>query len=179
MIFRGISLFKLCETVPLSWTASTGAQAYRILRGSARVDISPYQPYTALNFNDTTAAPNTTERYQIEAYNGAGTNRSNTLNVTIPACPPTLNFSGSPTSIFEGQSSTLSWSSTYTNSCTASGGWSGSKPLNGSEVVIPLPPPSVTYTMACAGPGGTAGPQSVVINILPLALPNWKEIIPR
>ena len=168
-----------CNSVPLSWTASTGADGYRILKGAARVDITPYNPYTALNFTDTSVVQNTGYLYQIEAYNVAGTNRSNALNVTTPYCPPTLNFSGDPATIYEGQNSTLNWSSTYTTSCTASGAWSGSKALNDSEIVIPLPPPSITYNLQCSGPGGTTLVQPVIINITPLGLPNWREIIPR
>ena len=167
-----------CNSVPLSWTAASGAQAYRILRGSPRVDISPYQPYTAQNFSDTSVSQNTTYPYQIEAYNSGGTNRSNTINVTTPYCPPTINLSANPTDIFQGQSVTLSWTSAYVTSCTASGGWSGSKPLNGSQVVVPLPPPQVTYTLTCSGPGGSAS-DSATINISPLDLPDWIEIIPR
>ena len=168
-----------CNSVPISWTASAGAIAYRILKGAARVDITPYNPYTALNFTDTSVVQNTDYKYQIEAYNGGGTNRSNSLNVTTPYCPPTLNFSGDPTNIYEGQSSRLTWSSTYTTSCIASGAWSGSKSLSGEEIVIPLPPPSVTYTLTCTGLGGSTGPQSVIINVSPLGLPGWREIIPR
>ena len=168
-----------CNSVPLSWTTSSNADGYRILKGAARVDITPYNPYTALNFTDTSAVQNTDYKYQIEAYNESGDERSNTLNITTPYCPPSLNFSGDPTTIYEGQSSTLTWSSTYTTSCVASGAWSGSKSLNDSQVVIPLPPPSVTYTLTCTGLGGSTGPQSVIINVTPLGLPNWKEIIPR
>ena len=191
-----------CNFVPLSWTSSSGAQAYRILRGSPRVDISPYQPYTALNFTDTTVSQNTTYPYQIEAYNSAGTNRSNVLNVTTPYCPPTVdikaNGSDGPISIYQGQSVTLSWSSAYSTSMmgsmmgdiskelsasvsslfsAASGGWGGSMLLNGSKVVVPLPP-SATFTLTGSGPGGSAS-DSVTINISPLLLPDWREIIPR
>ena len=191
-----------CNSIPLSWTAASGAQAYRILRGSPHVDISPYQPYTAQNFTDTTVSQNTTYQYQIEAYNAAGTNRSNVLNVTTPYCPPTVdikaNGSDGPISIYQGQSVTLSWSSTYSTSImgsmmgdiskelsasvsslfsAASGGWGGSMLLNGSKVVVPLPP-SATFTLTSSGPGGSAS-DSVTINITPLALPNWREVIPR
>ena len=191
-----------CNSVPLSWTASSNADGYRILRGSPRVDISPYQPYTALNYSDTTVSQNTTYRYQIEAYNAAGTNRSNVLNVTTPYCPPTVdikaNGSDGPISIYQGQSVTLSWSSAYSTSMmgsmmggiskelsasvsslfsAASGGWGGSMPLNGSQVVVPLPP-SATFTLTGSGPGGSVS-DSVTINITPLALPDWREIIPR
>jgi len=172
-----------CNSVPLSWTASSNANGYRILRGSSRVDISPYQPYTALNFTDTTVSQNTTYQYQIEAYNSGGTNRSNEIKITTPYCPPTLSFSSSATNIFQGQSVTLSWRTSYVTSCTASSNptksdWNGSKALNGNQVVVPLPPPSVTYNLQCFGPGGSVT-QSVTINISPLLLPEWREIIPR
>ena len=166
-----------CNSVPLSWTASANATAYRILKGSPRVDISPYQPYTALNFSDTSVSQNSDYLYQIEAYNSAGTRRSNTLNITTPYCPPSLIFSGNPTNIGEGQSSTLTWESSYTNSCTASGAWSGPKTLSGNEIVFPSPPPNVTYNLSCSGPGGITPLQSVIINIV--NLPDWLEIIPR
>lgn len=167
-----------CNSVPLSWTAAPNATAYRILKGSARVDISPYQPYTALNFTDTTVSQGFYQ-YQIEAYNTGNTNRSNEIRVTTPACLPTLDFSGNPTSIYEGQSTTLTWSTTNTNPgnpCTASGGWSGNKAGSGSEVVFPSPPPSVIYSLSCNGPGGAVS-KSVTINIS--SFPSWTEIIPR
>ncbi len=167
-----------CNSVPLSWISSSGADAYRILRIAPRVDISPYQPYTALNFTDTTVSQNTSYIYQIEAYNAGGTNRSNALNVTTPYCPPTVSLSANPTSIYQGQTSTLSWSSTYATSCAASGGWSGSKALSGSQVVVPLPPPSATYNLTCSGLGGS-DTKSVTINITALFLPDWIEITPR
>ncbi|MBU2081874.1 hypothetical protein KKH14_00335 [Patescibacteria group bacterium] len=167
-----------CNSVPLSWTSASGAQAYRILRGSPRIDISPYQPYTALNHTDTTVSQNTTYPYQIEAYNSGASNRSNTINVSVPYCPPTLNFSADNTSIWQGQSVILSWATSYITSCTASGAWSGSKPVNGSQIVVPLPPPSATYNLNCSGSGGSIS-QSVTVNIAPLALPDWREIIPR
>ena len=88
-----------CNSVPLSWTAASGADAYRILKGSPSGDISPSQPYTALNFTDTTVSQNTTYPYQIEAYNSAGTNRSNTITVTTPYCsplPPTTTATTTP-----------------------------------------------------------------------------------
>jgi hypothetical protein len=67
---------------------------------------------------------------------------------------PTLSFSASPLSITSGQSSALSWSSTNATSCTASGGWSGTKEVNGSATVIPTA--NTIYTLSCTGTGGTA-----------------------
>ncbi|MDO8676397.1 MAG: hypothetical protein Q7K16_01970 [Candidatus Azambacteria bacterium] len=165
-----------CNSIPLSWTASANADGYNVLKGSSRVVIAIT---TALNFTDTTVSQNTSYLYQIEAYNSAGTNRSNALNVTTPFCPATLDFSGDPTSIFQGQSTELTWLTTFATSCTASGAWTGSKPINGSEIVFPAPPPSVTYRLQCSGPGGLSPLRSVIINISSLALPEFREIIPR
>ncbi|MEK9170814.1 MAG: hypothetical protein AAB789_00670, partial [Patescibacteria group bacterium] len=172
-----------CNSVPLSWTASSGADAYRILRGNPRVDISPYQPYTALNFTDTTVSQNTSYQYQIEAYNAGGASRSNTINIDTPYCPPVVSFSADSPSLFQGQKATLNWSSAFVTSCSASGNpaqsnWSGSKAFNGSQVVVPLPPPIVTYNLTCSGNGGSVT-QSATVNISPLALPQWREVIPR
>ncbi|MCX6812978.1 MAG: NBR1-Ig-like domain-containing protein [Candidatus Azambacteria bacterium] len=165
-----------CNSVPLSWTSSSGASGYRIFRNGA--DITPYNPYTALNFSDTSVSQNTGYSYYIQAYNSGGNANSNTINTTTPYCPPIVSLASSPSSIYQGQSVTLTWTSVNSTSCTASGGWSGSKPLNGSQVVVPLPPPSVTYNLQCSGPGGSVQ-KSVTINIAPLLLPDWREIIPR
>ena len=48
---------------------------------------------------------------------------------------------------------TLSWSTTNATSCTASGGWMGSKPVSGSLTVVIAA--STSYTLACTGPGGS------------------------
>ena len=51
---------------------------------------------------------------------------------------PTVSLSANPTTITSGASTTLSWSSTNATSCTASGDWSGSKALTGSQVMSNL-----------------------------------------
>lgn len=49
----------------------------------------------------------------------------------------------------------LSWVSQYARSCNAAGSWSGSKPLSGSETVIPTTGNEV-YTLECSRPPLTA-----------------------
>ncbi len=78
--------------------------------------------------------------------------------------PPTLSLSASPASINQGQSSTLTWSSTNATSCTASGGWSGSQAVSGTQSVSPTA--TTTYSLACTGAGGTAN-QSTTITVVP------------
>lgn len=73
-----------------------------------------------------------------------------------PPPPPTVSISASPTTIFRGQSSTLTWSSTNATSCSASGDWSGTKATTGTEAVTPTTTGTKTFTLACTGAGGSA-----------------------
>ncbi len=57
--------------------------------------------------------------------------------------------------VADGGVTTLTWSSQNADSCTASGGWSGTKNLADSEQVGPITA-ATTYTLSCTGPGGTA-----------------------
>jgi len=74
-----------------------------------------------------------------------------------------LSLSASPTSITQGNSSTISWTSINATSCTASNGWSGSKATSGYQSVSPLK--ETTYTLTCTGNGGNTS-QSVTVNLL-------------
>ena len=63
--------------------------------------------------------------------------------------------------VASGAKSTLTWSSTNTTSCTASGGWSGSEPVSGSMATSALT--TITkYTITCTGPGGSASQSATV-----------------
>ncbi len=77
-----------------------------------------------------------------------------------PAPVPTLSFNSSPLSITSGQTSTLTWSATNVTSCTASGGWSGTKTASGNQTVTPTQ--NTTYGLTCTGAGGTITMDTVV-----------------
>jgi PKD repeat protein len=68
--------------------------------------------------------------------------------------PVTLTVTASPGSVTAGQASTLNWSSTGADSCSASGAWTGSKPTSGSQSTGPLDA-SRTYQLTCTGAGGS------------------------
>ena len=74
---------------------------------------------------------------------------------------PTVTFTASPTSITSGGSSTLTWSSTNTTSCTASGGWNGAKATSGSQSTGALTT-TTTYTLTCTGAAGSASASATV-----------------
>ena len=68
---------------------------------------------------------------------------------------PTISLAASPSTIATNTNSTLSWTVTDATSCTASGGWTGSKnATSGSEVSASLTA-DTTFTLACTGAGGT------------------------
>lgn len=86
-----------------------------------------------------------------------------TSAASSPAGSPTLHFTAAPSSIQAGQSATLSWSSTNATSCTASGGWTGSKAPSGTQIVTPTA--TTTYTLQCTGPGGTSPAAQAIVQV--------------
>ena len=90
-------------------------------------------------------------------------------SVSIPPIPPpppspTITFEASNETIANrGGKSTLSWSSTNTNECTASGNWEGNKELNGEELISLNISGEYIYDLSCSGDGGTVS-SSVQVN---------------
>jgi hypothetical protein len=81
--------------------------------------------------------------------------------------PPTVILTASPASVAAGASSVLAWTSSNALSCTASGGWSGSLALSGSQSTGPVASPT-SYSLSCTGSGGTTN-ASAVVNLIPTA----------
>ena len=77
---------------------------------------------------------------------------------TPPA--PSVTLTASPTSINQGSSSTLTWSSPDATSCTASGAWSGNRATSGSSSVSPSQ--TSTYTISCSNSGGSTQASTTV-----------------
>ena len=63
---------------------------------------------------------------------------------------PSIGLGVSPPVIPLGSSSTLSWTTSGAISCTASGDWSGPRPINGSEVMTPTTTGTFSYTLSCS-----------------------------
>jgi hypothetical protein len=91
---------------------------------------------------------------------------------------PTVSLSASPSSISSGGSSTLSWNSANATSCTASGAWSGSQALSGSQLVSPST--TSTYSLTCSGTGGSASANTTVTvsgsDTTPPSVPNGLSV---
>jgi hypothetical protein len=68
---------------------------------------------------------------------------------------PTVTLTATPTTGISPLTVTLAWSSTGAVSCIASDGWSGSKPLNGTETVTGLTI-SKNFILTCSAADGSA-----------------------
>ncbi len=83
-----------------------------------------------------------------------------------PPSAPTVTLTSSAPEVAPGASAVLTWSSTNATSCTASGGWSGSRPTSGTETVTPASS-FVNYQLECTGAGGTASANVSISHIPP------------
>src|SRR3989344_5723786 len=77
---------------------------------------------------------------------------------------PTLNFYASNTYVNSGETVVLNWNSTNVSTCTASGGWSGDKPVNSSQSISNVQY-STTYNLNCYGYNGTQISRSVTVTL--------------
>ncbi|HEU5114564.1 MAG TPA: hypothetical protein VFT82_02240 [Candidatus Paceibacterota bacterium] len=76
-----------------------------------------------------------------------------TITCSPPSPAPTGLITASPSSVpSSGGNTTVSWASLNATTCTASGGWSGTKTTSGSETVSITPPQ--TLNIKCSGSGG-------------------------
>jgi type II secretory pathway pseudopilin PulG len=92
---------------------------------------------------------------------------SKTATISVAPPPvPTLRLDVGSNSFRSGGSTTLSWSATNipSNNCVASGSWSGSKAISGSEGTGSLSTGTYTYTLTCQGDANQAQ-QSQTVNV--------------
>ncbi len=153
----GLNGTATANSISLTWTASTddvGVTGYKVYRNGVQIGTAATPAYT-----DAGLASGTTYTYVVAAYDAAGNTSAQsspksiaTASSTTPPAP-TVALVAAPTSITSGQSSALSWASTNATSCTASGGWSGTKATSGNQTVTPSS--STTYTLTCTGAGGS------------------------
>jgi uncharacterized protein (TIGR03118 family) len=86
-------------------------------------------------------------------------------NPVAAAPPPSVSLSVAPTSIVLGQSATLTWASSDSSSCTASGAWSGEQAANGTSVQTPAAAGSLTFTLTCSGASTGSSAKSTTLNV--------------
>jgi uncharacterized protein DUF4038/collagenase-like protein with putative collagen-binding domain len=91
---------------------------------------------------------------------------------------PTVQIAASATTVANGSSSTLTWSSTNATSCTATGAWSGNRGPAGSESTAVLHASS-NFNLECTGPGGIASATASVkvLGVFPLSVELNKQYL--
>ena len=142
------------QSTTLTWS-STSAQSATIDQGIGSVPAS----------GSMTVSPAADTTYTITVTGPGGTASASVL-VSVIWLQPTASLSANPASIAPGQSTTLTWTSTYAQSATVHQGI-GSVDLSGSMTVTPSQ--STTYTITVTGPAGTAT-ASATVNVTTISL---------
>jgi len=107
-------------------------------------------------------SPSSTRTYTVTC-SGPGGNDSDTARVTVNVPSPSVNLTADDTSITQGESTTLRWSSSNASSCSGSGsGFSTGGSTSGTDRVSPGS--STTYSITCTGTGGSDS-DSVTISV--------------
>lgn len=103
--------------------------------------------------------PCTAYHYQAVAKNSAGTSYGEDKMFTTKCLPLTVdikaNNSNGPITVSYKSNITLSWSSENSASCQASGDWSGTKAVSGSQVIQMNEVKTNTFTITCQDSTGT------------------------
>ncbi|KKU05984.1 MAG: hypothetical protein UX07_C0010G0011 [Parcubacteria group bacterium GW2011_GWA2_45_30] len=110
--------------------------------------------------------PMTDYSFQITAIGNAGFESFwGSFKTKTP--PPTIKFNQISQNVSLGvQGFKISWISGYVDSCSAFGAWSGSKPINGEEILSFNQAGDYTHTLTCAGKNGESVSGSIVITVL-------------
>jgi hypothetical protein len=101
---------------------------------------------------------------------GAGGTAFADARLLVTPAPPAVSLSVTPTTIASGAQAQLTWTSSNANHCEAGGGelaWSGSEPLNGSQILTPAATGVHTYKLTCSGAGLTSTTATVQLTVTP------------
>lgn len=96
---------------------------------------------------------------------GGSVTKDVTVDVSSDIPVPTVSLAVTPQSIIIGKSTLLTWSTANVSECTATGAWSGSRNLSGSEPIEYLTQ-AATYVLTCMGSGGGMR-QSATVDVFP------------
>ncbi len=108
---------------------------------------------------------NTGYTYEVWTNVSGSRHSISTGSFTTPAsCAPTATLSALPSTIDQGQSSTLTWGSVNATSCTAGGGFSTGGATSGNASTGVLAQTSI-YQVTCDGLGGTSSPAFATVTV--------------
>jgi plastocyanin len=117
-----------------------------------------------------------TYTYTLTCSNTGGASKPGSATLTVTSATggtapaaPTLTLA--PTSIVEGKSTTITWSSTNATSCKASassssaGAWTGTQKTSGTLTLTPSATGTYTYTLTCSNASGTSKPSTATLTV--------------
>jgi hypothetical protein len=142
---------------PIDGSGNQGMQVWidaadNLYLAGSTVYVTTYSP----------SLPTTSNGYEPQVASGDLAPYLLKITLTGTSAAPTVTLTAAPTTLTLGQSSTLTWSSSNATACTASGGWSGSESLSGTQSVTPAAAGTATYTLSCSGTGGIANASAAV-----------------
>ena len=115
-------------------------------------------------------------RYTVQCANAAGTTAMDAVIVNVNPLPPVVDLkvdgSDGPVTQVSPGSYTLTWTSQYAASCTASSSasdWTGALSTSGSQAFTNVATSVRTYTLTCANISGTVSDTVRVIIVAPLS----------
>jgi len=123
-----------------------------------KIYTSSNTSYTASNLCNYSASGSYTAKVRVQRQ---GVSAENTIQFSLQNCctAPTvdlkINSSDNQVNVSYNASAVLSWTSSNANSCSASGGWSGTKATSGSESTGNLTS-AHSYTITCSNSCGSA-----------------------
>ena len=153
-----------------SCTSATATVTITVTPPDPVIDSFTASSTTITEGQSTTLRWATTHATSVSIPGASGTTaatESVTITVTPPPCPVIDSFSASSTTITEGQSTKLSWTTTDATSVAISV-ISGSLPVDGSRNVSPTV--TTTYTLTAGGASGCTSATATVtitVNLLP------------
>lgn len=130
----------------ISWSAAGAASC----AASWTSSTAPSGSQSVYKLSQTTTYPMTCT--------GSGGEVTESVTVTVTFPRPVVTLTANPSSIQTGDPSTLSWSTTFANSCSAT--WTASTAPNGSQVVRPSR--TTVYSITCTGQGGSTTANTTV-----------------
>ena len=149
---------------PISINYNTSATISWTSNNATSCQVTPGN-WTGLSGSQSTGNLTTSQTYTITCSNSSG-NANDSVVVNVQSQPlPTVSLVVNPSQIIQGDSAILSWTSSNANSCTASGGWSGTKAVSGTQSVTPNS--TTQYTITCSNSAGQAVDQVTVTVTIP------------
>lgn len=117
-----------------------------------------------------------TYNYTVRCFNLVGSQVVDTVQIRVNPLPPTVDLrvegGNGPITRVSPANYTLSWTSQYATSCSASssyGGWTGSIVQSGNQAFASIPIGTYVYTVSCINGSGTASDSVTIFVVEPLS----------